>query len=418
MVESTYSVTGDVAITWTGPGGVEGSLTFTPAGRGSVGVDLRTGWLRTISGRGGEAEPTIVRVRRPGPDGAPVACVERLAESFGGVSFEGPGGRFGPGARSRPGGPLQINLGGGTFDRGALSAGRCAGPVAADIAAALPAVEVDLRRLRRGGRTLAFDARRTFPAGDFTVAVESTVRVRLGRARLRRERESPPPRRPGRRRPSRRIGLVTLRYAVERIEGALVTDFRGLRGFACAPLDACGLAGINRVSFGDTRGELELQTVTRRLRGRRPAVADVLSDLRRGRLRPSGVAMLQGVARIEASVTRDGAAACRDERLSPDPVLEFLPEPDGLQVALAPARPDDLSRTRCPGPTLSDLGRPSGSPGGLVDAAQLAEPEIRLVVRPRASFADGPYAATLGGEVAIVLRRVAIRTRTVMEDGW
>lgn len=356
-----------------------------------------------------------MRVRRPGPDGIPFACVDRLPPAFGGVSFE----------TDDPGrGPLDVTLGGGHFEGSSLSAGRCAGPTAADLAAALPKVRLDLRRLRKGGRTLGLGTRRTFAAGAFTVALDSTVQVRLGRARVtRRDSESVRPSDAGRRR-SRRVGLVTLRYALERVEGALVTEFRGLPGLQCAPLDACGLAGTNRIALPADGGTLRLRATTRLPRGgRRPGVARVLRDLRRGRLRPFGGTALGRGATVTAVVTRDGAEACRDERLTPPPSLDVQPVGKDLQVTLAPGGaggvPADLARTRCPGPGLR---RPEGRPSlatGRLRAADLAAPEVRLVLRPRASFTEGPYAAAPGGQIALTLRRVAVRTRTMREvDAW
>lgn len=408
LLESDFAVTGDVAVTWTGPGGVEGSVLFSPGQEGSVGVDARTGGLRTVSGRGGDQEPTIVRVRRPGPDGAPVACVDRLGEFFGGVSFDGRNRRALP-----PEGPLEVSIGGGGFEPAPLSAARCAGPVTADLAEVLPVVPLDLRRLRKAGTTLAFDTRRTFAAGAFDVALESNVKVRLGRAQVRREGDRRTRSRPARPRGPRRVGVVTLRYAVERVEGAVVTDFRGVPGFECAPLDACGLAGTNRVSLAGARGQLTLSgTVPVPRRGRRLAAARALRELRRGRLDVGGATSLSGDASVTAAVSRDGAPACRDERVAAAPSLEIFPGRDGLRAVLSPPGADELSRTRCPGPGLSRRDGPVGLAEGTVRAADLAGSELRLVLRPEAGF-SGPYAATAGGEIALTLRRLAVRARVV-----
>ena len=410
-VTTPFSVSGDLAVTWTGPGGVEGSLLFAPAGEGQIGVDSATGALRSIGGSGGE-DPAVVRVRRPGPDGAPVACVDRVRAGFAGVSFESSEGLAGP---------ADIGLGGGFGEGEVLSAGRCAGPTASDLRNALPTARVDLRRPRRAARTVSLAAVRGFQAGAFAVAVDSTVQVRLSPTRVSGRDRRPPRRRSGGGRPDRsdpRLAIVELRYAVDRIDGALITDFRATPGLECAPLDACGLAGTNRVALPGAAGTLTLRTFVRVGRGERPpSDGAVLRDLRRGRLALVGGGSLRRGATVSAQVTRDGATACTDERVSSPPTLFVQPRRAGARVSITSvgegsfSRGEDLSRTRCPGPGSANRFGSGSLAAGSVGAAELARPGVRVRLRGRRGVPQSPYAVTPGGDLTLVLRRLSVAVR-------
>ena len=407
VITTPYSVSGDLAVTWSGPGGVEGSLLFAPGGDGQVGVDSETGSLASIGGSGGE-QPVVVRVRRPGPGGAPVACVDRLRTGFGGASFQNADGVEGP---------LDIGLGGGPGEGAAFSAGRCAGPTASDLEAALPSARVDLRRPRRVAQTVSLATARSFQAGAFTVAVDSTVQVRLMPTRTSgRDRQRPRRRGGGRRDGSdARRASVTLRYAVDRLAGALITDFSGTPGLACGPLDACGLGGTSRIELGEAGGTLTLQTAVRVPRGeRRPSERTVLRDLRRGRLALFGEGRLQRGATVRARVSRDGVTACTDERVSSPPGFQVRPRRAGVRVSLVPpgqrqfGAGEDLLRTRCPGPAFANRFGFGSLATGDVGAAELARPEVRLRLRGAPGAPQTPYAVTAGGELRLVLRRISV----------
>src|SRR3954447_7387753 len=134
---------------------------------------------------------------------------------------------------------------------GQLGAGRCAGPVPSDVAAAMPRAAVPERVLRRAGAfDLRFGGRRTFAAGPFAGSVSSTLELR-GRAARTRGRigafvRQPTPARPRHRRVVRVEGIV-IGYRVAAADGALTTAFQGGPSPDCDALDACGMTGTHEL---------------------------------------------------------------------------------------------------------------------------------------------------------------------------
>ena len=166
-----------------------------------------------------------------------------------------------------------------------ISSGRCAGPLAQDLAG------VRLRVRKTGGRRPSFDLRgsQSFVGGPFSGTLVSTVVLRpssLGGVETSGSSSSgsfpgPPPRR------KVLVEQVTLRYRVASLPGALDTSFSGEPDPFCAALDSCGASGTLRLSLLQPQKELVLsasRTVKTRVSARR-----AVADLRRGRLRLGGI---------------------------------------------------------------------------------------------------------------------------------
>ncbi|MGO9496349.1 MAG: hypothetical protein ACLQA5_06500, partial [Solirubrobacteraceae bacterium] len=145
-----------------------------------------------------------------------------------------------------------------------ISSGRCAGPLAQDLAGLRLAVR------KSGGRRPSFDLRgsQSFVAGPFSGTLVSTVVMRpssSGESQTSGSSGSslgpPPPRK-------QLVEQVTLRYRVSSLPGALETSFSGEPDPFCAALDSCGATGTLGLSLLQPQNELVLsasRTVQTRL---------------------------------------------------------------------------------------------------------------------------------------------------------
>src|SRR5947209_1707082 len=216
----TISWRGDPARGCVGACGASGSVTlrFDPGGGGA---------LASLGPRGG-VEPLfflgsatgVARVRRD--SGAPGFCVDRV--DLEGLALAG----------SRPARRSRV-----AFDSllGESVAGRCAGPMVADVAAALPSASVDARRLGRVGGTIRLGGTRAFAAEPFSGEVTSTLRLRVTPQR---------PDRGGSSQPGTPVPLTRVRdmeYRAVRWSGGVEVSFAGVPGPGCTLLDACGVTG-------------------------------------------------------------------------------------------------------------------------------------------------------------------------------
>ena len=256
-----------------------------------------------------------------------------------------------------------------------LSSGRCAGPRPRDLARALPSRSVSPRTLARGPQTIDLSGRFPFAAGSFSGAVISTVKAHVGRARRPRQtrpdrsfeerrRSVPSPRR--RRRSLTRYGTLTLDYRIERLSGAIETDFSGVADPSCRMLDACGARGASTLSVDGHAGRVEVLSTRVLKRGQRPTVRSELRRLRRGRLFVEvGGKVLGAAARISERLAIAGAPDCVDSVFAEPPSLDFgdratecpyrsdPPASGGMRTRFARAAPDPPTRSRSERTTTS-----------------------------------------------------------------
>ena len=275
-------------------------MTFNPSRTG----DLETGEEGFGFGGRLESGPPIVRAVREVPGSTPALCMDVLQDAFYGSvlvdAFRG-----------------NVTVG---FSGLLLSAGRCAGPRPLDLARALPSRSVSPRTLARDPQTIDLSGRFPFAAGSFSGAVISTVKVHVGRARRprrarpdrsfeERRRSVPSPRR--RRRSLTRYGTLTLDYRIERLSGAIATDFSGVADPSCRMLDACGAQGTSTLSVDGHAGRVEVLTTRVLKRGQRPTVRSELRRLRRGRVFVEvGGKVIGASAQISERLALAGAPDC------------------------------------------------------------------------------------------------------------
>ncbi|HEY0631123.1 MAG TPA: hypothetical protein VGC98_03630, partial [Thermoleophilaceae bacterium] len=109
---------------------------------------------------------TSARVRREGASGS--LCSDAV-----------PGDVAGGGTTTRRGSAAEIKLIDPAAGSGDVLRTRCAGPMAADVAALLPARKIGERALLRGHRTLDFSADRTFAAHGLAGTLHSTAQIHV-----------------------------------------------------------------------------------------------------------------------------------------------------------------------------------------------------------------------------------------------
>jgi hypothetical protein len=392
-------VSGSVVATWHGDPArgcagaglcnTSGSATYRPGFDGRLDVG-RNG----VGFAGSEsAEPPIVRVRGGSPSG-PNACADVLESIFSPLSF------------AYVGDELQVSL--EALD---LSAGRCAGPRTLDLSHALPRGKTKTSGLRRRGGTIDLSARTRFVAGPFSGEVVSTVRVALGRARVVRADFSPDvlrlPRRLG---AERRFWVLDLHYRIAGVSGALMTDFRGLPDPGCRALGACGATGTSSYALGGVSGRIDVLAGGALRRGQhRPTLRGALRRLRRGALSAYAISRLSHArATVNESVSSP-AASCSDSLFTEPPVIDSRATDGGLVLLL---RSDDLGsladsvRTRCPGPSQSDVLGGGSLAHGTIPFAQLGTGPLQVTAVSTRVFARNGYAGARRGRLLLDLELV------------
>lgn len=417
-VETDVRSTGSLTITWRG----DAARGCAEAGAcdvaGALTVDLASDSGRTSSGPGVtsfdgiglQSEGAVVRVLRGPADDPAGACVDRLE---GGLLQLEP--------QRAPGGRTLLALRSASFNGRALSSGRCAGPLPSDLAAGLPSVTVATSRLRAARFEVDLRGTRPFAAGPYAGEVISSVRVnveqRISPDRSRDRESGPPPPRPRRRRPRQAALQISYRATVE---GGLTTAFSG--GTGCEALDACGLRGVHEVAA------LPGQTVRLAVVAfgplsalRQRTVAGALAAFSAGRL--EGIGDGSGPLRGRSTVTveRDGGPRCRDAV----PVLDLPPltltagRRGAVRLALGGrdfGETTDILRTRCPGPSRSDVaGRRSLAVSEVPVAALTRRSQVvrlRQVRPPGGAFAIGAR-----GEVVVRLELTRARLRIARAGG-
>jgi hypothetical protein len=377
---------------------VSGSATYKPGFEGRLDVS------RDSVGFGGadSAQPPVVRVRDGSP-AARIACADVLEGGFSPLGFE------------YLGDELQV-----TFEELELSAGRCAGPRTLDLAHALPHGSIKTRRLQRAPRVLDLGARSRFVAGPFSGEVISTVRIALGRAQVVRNRFSPgilrvPPGHGGR----TRYSVLDLQYRITDVAGALVTDFHGLPDPACGALGACGTNGSSSYTLKGVSGRIDMTAVRRLRRGqRRPGLGSELRALRGGSLLPYAESRLWHARATVAESVTSPAGSCSDSLFTEPPIIDS--RSTRKQLVLLVRSGDigslgDTLRTRCPGPSQSDVLRRGSLAHGGIALAAVGGKTIQVSLGSTLSFSKNGYAGSRHGQLQLQLELV--RTRIYVVKG-
>lgn len=412
--EERTSATGELVVSWRGDTtrgcaeqgvcDVAGTIVVTPRANQGTSVTFGGGEdYRAVDVDLVSSGPRVVR----GPAGAPLGVCADAGGPLSLMLLD-----FGPpdGAPTAAPPRLRDDLGYG------LSAGRCAGPAARDLAVPLlPDVRLPAGALARRTLTVDLAGRRTYAAGPYTIDAVSTLAVRSVRREVRDEhdrdgggeRDGPPV-------PRARAAMV-MRLASTGLHGTLTTRFGATPGPGCELFDACGVAGAQSLTARPRPLRLELRMTGPAALARGPRRTQrMLAALRAGRLAVEGYAMTRDAsATIDATVTRQGGpGACRDRLDVPLPSLRV----QGGRLALGgeeSAGGDRTLRSRCPGPR--------GGTGGVLASARidhraLAAGRLRLRLRPRGDGDPWPYAATTTGALTVDLRRTG-RIRVRLERG-
>jgi hypothetical protein len=377
---------------------VSGSATYRPGFEGRLDVS------RDSVGFGGadSAQAPVVRVR-DGTPGARIPCADVLEAGFSPLGFE------------YLGDELQV-----TLEDLELSAGRCAGPRTLDLAHALPHGSVKTRLLRRAPRVLDLSARSRFAAGPFTGEVVSTVRLALGRAHTVRDRFLPgivrvPSGRGGR----TRYSVLDLRYRIAEVAGALVTDFHGLPDPACGALGACGTTGSSSYTLKGVSGRVDVTGVRRLRRGqRRPSVGAELRALRKGSLPVYADSRLwKARATVSERVTSPGVS-CSDSLFTEPPIVESRSTRKELILLVRSGDLGDLGdtlRTRCPGPSQSDVLRRGSLAHGGIAVGAVGGKALQVPLASARAFSRNGYAGSRHGQLD--LRLELVRTQVYVVKG-
>ncbi len=281
---------------------------------------------------------------------------------------------------------------------------RCAGPLAVDVASAMPFRTVPVRTVQRGDTTIDLSGGGQFAAHGMSGTVASTLMLAVGRPQ--RVRQIPA------RKPSghRRVGHTALiAYRVTRVAGRAVATVQSSTTAAlCGPFDGCGLAGTITVLPGaSTHGSAFLSALSSHASVRR-----LRAELRGGgpptaKLEGGGAAQTHGT--VQAQVTQD-SATCSDSVVLHQFDLRLARHGHWLRVSLSPSESQaaDPLRTRCPGP---DLGSHIFATAR-VPATRLSRRTLTATLRGRA-FSDGPYDVTTRSTLAVTLRRGATKVHAI-----
>ena len=295
-----------------------------------------------------------------------------------------------------------------------ISSGRCAGPLAQDLAG------VRLAARKTGGRRPSFDLRgsQAFVAGPFSGTLVSTVVLRPGSSGGIETSSSsgssgslpgPPPLR------KELVEQVTLRYRISSLPGALETSFSGEPDPFCAALDSCGATGTLGLGLGHLQNLLVLsasRTVRTRVSARR-----AIADLRRGRLRFGGITAVGAGTLVTEAFSGGDGLRCQDSSTGTRAQLLFTPlgPRHGVGVNLVAPFGSVALRTHCPGPTDTDvIGTPGGAlASGAVSLADLLRRQTVVSLTNPGGFSGIGYVGSRGGALGLSLALERIHAGTI-----
>jgi hypothetical protein len=342
---------------------------------------------------GGPGNPVLSAVQHSQATGTTTACSDQAQDGDGFFSLPVSGAR------------VRIGL------RGAdqpLLGTRCAGPLDADVAAALPSRTLTLNRLVRGDGSINLTASGRFAAHGLAGSVRSTIVLVLGRPhRASGSAGSSPP--PG----VTRSRLAEVTYRVTHLAGSAVAEVRSSAVAAvCGPFDACGLAGEIDIAPGTVSGGSVSLIANAALRRRTRDLLAALGVANGGN--PSGVSVQGGGdaslrhGEVIADLTQ--GSACRDQNRLRQAAIQLRLRAGRMQILVSPSvsQAGDPLRTRCPGPELGSHQLTSAS----VPLTALRHPTLTVALHG-GSFSDGPYRVTTQSTLTLTLRRSGIKTQIV-----
>jgi hypothetical protein len=425
FVQSNIKLTGAISIDFHGDASagcaaahvcdVTGTARWNVAGDGSIAAVAFRGHGRrfeqaylTIGDSSSGEQPlrTSAHVRREGAPGS--LC-----------SDAAPGDSTGGSGSPRRGSAVEIRLIDISVGSNDVLRTRCAGPMADDVAALLPARQITERALVRGHRTLDFTADRTFAAHGLAGTLHSSARIQvidgqrlpfdsgggsIPNARKRRKRG------------------IDVEYRVERVSGQIATQVRGHSDpDLCAPFDACGIGGSVTTTLAASSGSAYLTAsgpVRRTRKELRRAVGLAPGRAPRG-LSTYGYASWQrDLGSVVADLTRNGTPTCTDSVPVAGGGFVYLEFPAGRVRASYGAggllAGSDTLRTRCPGPGSADV--PSALATGSFPLSVFRHKRVTLRLTKGRRFSAVAYSGKSIPEVTVVLRRTRIREYTFTEE--
>jgi hypothetical protein len=342
----------------------EGQLYLFDSGRGRLSPSL------SIFGSGGGAPGTLAIVERRASDGTEHMCVDARGSTFEGLPLAVVGKRmlrFGlrPSPRAYPPQPLLPT--------------HCGGPLVTDVLPGLPTRTVGLRTLLRGPTDIDLSGSTEFAVGGLAGTAISTLEIKVGQMRARTVRRRPPRRpRPPRRRPPIRSAQVE--YRVTGVSGSIPLDVLA-DPRACAPLDACGLAGSLTVTPRPGEGEAYLVAYGRLPKEElRRALEAAPGHAPRGVRFYGYVALSKEAGSVAAALERDGRPACQDAGPLRRSTLQLNVRDGFVRATFGGNEPGgvDLLGTRCPGPLEADLGRRRHLASGRVPLSSFSRRRLTL----------------------------------------
>jgi hypothetical protein len=392
---------------------VQGTIRWTPRSGGRLSVSgvpgrrLR-GYLSLFGGPETTLDALAV-VQRSAADGTHVCADGRgsLDYSAALVAVRPRSLRFGLQDRAGVFGPLSANPLGTN----------CGGPLPADALRRLRTRTVSLRELVRGPTTIDLSGSAPFAAGGLAGTVESTVVVRVRKARVRRVERRP--RRAGAR-PSDRppFRTISVEYRLERITGSVPVEVDAEpRG--CAALDACGLAGTLMVKPGPARGEAYLSAYGRLSEAALRRAVGLAPGPRPRKGFVSGYLVWnRGRGTVAVALERNGEPACQDAIPLTDGSIELRVRGRRVTARLAGADPfggTDLLRTRCPGPLLGDLGRNARLAVGRIPRRALGRRRLTLHLDQGTRAVTTGYRLRSRPDLTVVLQREKVEEEQLPE---
>jgi hypothetical protein len=279
---------------------------------------------------------------------------------------------------------------------------RCAGPVAADLAAAIPRVTISSRRLEAGHVRLDFRGRRSFASHGFAGTLTSSLVVTVGgpvHMRL------PIPTQPPATKP------VLIRVVTEtlhaRVGGRLSDAISGSSDpDVCVLLDSCGLSGTLTLTPKATVPKAELTASGPASRPYR----DFLTALGLSRAgRAGGISVSGEIEWKDAGTVSEAihqAAACTDTAPLADGLVGMvvtgtrIAAQYGLGLGFGSA---GTERTRCPGPSSIGVNGPLVS--GSVPRSRLRRRAFTITLHRSAPASDEGYTVRPAGAITLELRR-------------
>jgi hypothetical protein len=413
-LDEALEVTGNLTFVWHGDPARGCAAAGLCGSHGSVIVHF-DGYA-DLTSRGHTGTVTVdsasgtARVRRDDPGSQPGECVDTISADSLGITLR----------RPQPGHWIAA------VDASSVSGGRCAGPLARDLAR----LRVAARRLST--RALGFDLRGhvRYAAGPFSGEMISTLVLRPDTTQVVSTDGStvfsPPPPRPRHR---VLVEYARVRYRIAGATGALGASFAGDGQPECVAFDNCGTSGTLRLTVNGFRRAFQVaaERIVRHRVGRSAALADLRAERLQVEVRPFDLPIRSVI--ITEAMSRVGAGRCAD-RARNVAVLSvgqpFGPEPPGVQFVIGRTQGgSDEWRTHCPGPTTEDVAASNSRFGfspfggslatGTLSPRKLGVSHAVVVLRQRGTFHGFGYSGTRTGAIRFTLTLLVAAAGTRVE---